>query len=738
MWAGPWLIGRVREAGASRSQALCLSAWALGLGVYAATRRRGSRSRLVARLAGLGAAGVLALLLSAVQVLPVLDHITASVRWAGGGPEDLYDSSLLPYRAFEWIWPNVSGTFTAGNRYWITILPPTGAHWPSPLSLYAGALPIVLAMGAAGFRGGPPWRAWMTAVALLSFWASVGAFAGPASWAAAQPSPEAGDDSLYGLLTIVLPALRLFRFPFKLLPFTAVGLSALAGLGWDRVSSGFGRRKTVTLAVVLLLPTLLCLAAAAGMQRTLADAIARRASSHLVFGPIDPVGAAGAIMRGLAHGAVALASGVAVLAWSAGRRRAVAAAIAMALIVVDLAVANAPLVFAIPQADFEREPEALRAIREAERERPQPGSVPDPSDALLGPGRLGRIPVDATAAGAGQLGDRHAPARLRLAAWPPLRLRGRERDRPRRPRRLFQPASRVLDAGLSAALEIEPDRRVLYHARGAFDLWVRRYFIIPAHPGSWTRAERSSAAFVDETDLIYPSPASLEDPGRVGDRQRWILTHDVLVRRNRRAFPRAWIVHDARLIPPIVGADPAPRDALTARLLAADASLRPRTPDPGPDLRRTAYVETDDPASLAAYLQPDDPSFEGTSSPPAEVVSVTEEAPTRVRIEATLRRPGIIVLADAFDSGWRLTVDGRPAPILRANLLMRAAAVGAGRHTLLYRYDPASVRIGAWISLAGLLSLVGAAYRARIRDRLEGLEAASSARASGTSPGAAR
>ncbi len=403
------------------------------------------------------------------------------------GPEDLYDSSLLPYRAFEWIWPNVSGTFTAGNRYWITILPPTGAHRPSPLSLYAGALPIVLAMGAAGFRGGPPWRAWMTTVALLSFWASLGAFAGPASWSAARPSPEVGDDSFYGLLTIVLPALRLFRFPFKLLPFTALGLSALAGLGWDRVSSGVGRRRTLTVAVVLLLLTVLGLAAAAGMRGALADAIARRASSHLVFGPIDPAGAAGAIVQGLAHGAVALASGVAVLAWSAGRRGAIAAAMAMAVIVVDLAVANAPLVVAIPQADFEREPEALRAIREAERNDPSPG-----------PFRIHRMPSWVPVGWA----DSRSTRRLReLVDWEidtlqpsfgwlhGLRYVFVDESEIARDdtRRLFRPASRALDAGLAAALEIEPDRRVLYHARGAFDLWGARYFIIPAHPGNWTR-----------------------------------------------------------------------------------------------------------------------------------------------------------------------------------------------------------------------------------------------------------
>ena len=61
---------------------------------------------------------------------------------------------------------------------------PGGAHRPSPLSLYVGALPIILALAAAGFRDGPPWRSWMTAVVLLSLWGSLGEFAGPSGWSA--------------------------------------------------------------------------------------------------------------------------------------------------------------------------------------------------------------------------------------------------------------------------------------------------------------------------------------------------------------------------------------------------------------------------------------------------------------------------------------------------------------------------------------------------------------------------
>src|SRR5262249_8489610 len=157
-----------------KGQSLLAGVCALGLSAYVATRTAGHRARLAVMLLGVLAAGTLALLLAAAQMLPVLEHLAGSERWASAGPEGLFDSSLLPYRVVESIWPGVFGAFAAGNRYWMPILPPAGAHRPSPLSLYVGALPLVLALAAAGFRGGPPWRSWMTAVLLLSFWGSLG------------------------------------------------------------------------------------------------------------------------------------------------------------------------------------------------------------------------------------------------------------------------------------------------------------------------------------------------------------------------------------------------------------------------------------------------------------------------------------------------------------------------------------------------------------------------------------
>ena len=65
-----------------------------------------------------------------------------------------------------------------------------------------------------------------------------------------------------------------------------------------------------------------------------------------------------------------------------------------------------------------------------------------------------------------------------------------------------------------------------------------------------------------------------------------------------------------------------------------------------------------------------------------------------------------MILADVFYPGWKLTIDGQPAPIYRANRLMRGAAVQQGKHRLVYTYEPRSLQVGIAISLLGLLALV--------------------------------
>ena len=52
--------------------------------------------------------------------------------------------------------------------------------------------------------------------------------------------------------------------------------------------------------------------------------------------------------------------------------------------------------------------------------------------------------------------------------------------------------------------------------------------------------------------------------------------------------------------------------------------------------------------------------------------------------------------------GWHVTVDGEPAEPIPVNGLFRGVWAPAGDHSIVWRYDPASFRWGATISILGL------------------------------------
>jgi uncharacterized membrane protein YfhO len=89
---------------------------------------------------------------------------------------------------------------------------------------------------------------------------------------------------------------------------------------------------------------------------------------------------------------------------------------------------------------------------------------------------------------------------------------------------------------------------------------------------------------------------------------------------------------------------------------------------------------------------------------PAEIVSA---APERIVVRAHLNGQGFLVLSDRHYPGWRAEVDGRASEILRANYLLRAVALPAGDHEIVFTYDPPVMRAGAAISAIALLALSG-------------------------------
>lgn len=103
----------------------------------------------------------------------------------------------------------------------------------------------------------------------------------------------------------------------------------------------------------------------------------------------------------------------------------------------------------------------------------------------------------------------------------------------------------------------------------------------------------------------------------------------------------------------------------------------------------------------------------GSACGPAGESRVAVLRADRVELEVDAAAAGFVVLADAWDPGWRVSVDGRAQPLLRANVAFRAVAVPAGRHAVVMRYRPPAVIEG--LALSVVASLLAAAIVLRGR-----------------------
>lgn len=80
--------------------------------------------------------------------------------------------------------------------------------------------------------------------------------------------------------------------------------------------------------------------------------------------------------------------------------------------------------------------------------------------------------------------------------------------------------------------------------------------------------------------------------------------------------------------------------------------------------------------------------------------------PETVQVRADLSAPGFLVLTDSYYPGWHAFVDGVEKPILMASGLFRAVELEPGSHVVKFVYQPSSLVLGLWISLASLAAVI--------------------------------
>jgi uncharacterized membrane protein YfhO len=87
-------------------------------------------------------------------------------------------------------------------------------------------------------------------------------------------------------------------------------------------------------------------------------------------------------------------------------------------------------------------------------------------------------------------------------------------------------------------------------------------------------------------------------------------------------------------------------------------------------------------------------------------VKLTSYEANRLTYEVESEKGGVLVFSDIYYPGWTATVSGEDVPVARANYILRAIHVPAGKHELVMAFDPQTVHTTETIAY-GSLALLG-------------------------------
>ncbi len=121
------------------------------------------------------------------------------------------------------------------------------------------------------------------------------------------------------------------------------------------------------------------------------------------------------------------------------------------------------------------------------------------------------------------------------------------------------------------------------------------------------------------------------------------------------------------------------------------------------DLRMNAYVHKEFADEVTGF----DPVKGGE-------ITLTSYTPDELVFRSSASSDQLAVFSDIWygpNKGWKAYVDGKEAPHIRANYILRAMKIPSGQHEIRFKFDPQSYRVGEIISLIfSSLIMIGLLY----------------------------
>jgi hypothetical protein len=118
---------------------------------------------------------------------------------------------------------------------------------------------------------------------------------------------------------------------------------------------------------------------------------------------------------------------------------------------------------------------------------------------------------------------------------------------------------------------------------------------------------------------------------------------------------------------------------------------------PAEELKKVSEVNTKEVGVIDVSKFPvQTPGFDSLSR-----IKVTLVTPPRITYESESSVNGLAVFSEIYyPKGWKATIDGKEVPILRADYVLRALEIPAGKHVIEFRFEPKPYLIGNKVTLA--------------------------------------